>query len=133
MGVCKEDNGNCAGKPDDDQMEGEFIHMVFDTVVSILSLDITGDHTGVDDGALLWYSVDEGANWAPVDIGGQRIFGADLVLYLLLPNKTLDYTIEGGQMYLSVMDVSEIPVPPAFWLFGTALLGFISDSRRTRV
>jgi len=30
-------------------------------------------------------------------------------------------------------DISEIPVPAAFWLFGTALIGFIGISRRTRV
>jgi hypothetical protein len=32
-----------------------------------------------------------------------------------------------------VADVSEIPVPAAFWLFGTALIGFIGYSRRTRL
>ena len=26
-----------------------------------------------------------------------------------------------------------VPVPAAFWLFGTALIGFIGISRRTRV
>lgn len=30
-------------------------------------------------------------------------------------------------------DVSPVPVPAAFWLFGTALLGFIGVSRRTSV
>jgi len=30
-------------------------------------------------------------------------------------------------------DVSEIPVPAAFWLFGTALIGFIGFSRRTNL
>lgn len=29
--------------------------------------------------------------------------------------------------------VSAVPVPAAFWLFGTALIGFIGVSRRTRV
>lgn len=31
------------------------------------------------------------------------------------------------------VDVSPVPVPAAFWLFGTALVGFIGMSRRTRV
>lgn len=31
------------------------------------------------------------------------------------------------------VDVSPVPVPAAFWLFGTALIGFIGISRRTRV
>ena len=30
-------------------------------------------------------------------------------------------------------DVSAVPVPAAFWLFGTALIGFIGISRRTQV
>ena len=32
-----------------------------------------------------------------------------------------------------ISHISEIPVPAAFWLFGTALLGFIGISRRTNV
>ena len=39
--------------------------------------------------------------------------------------------IENGQVYLSAMTVSPVPVPTAFWLFGTALIGFVSLSRRT--
>jgi len=31
------------------------------------------------------------------------------------------------------VDVSAVPVPAAFWLFGTALIGFIGMSRRTKV
>lgn len=29
--------------------------------------------------------------------------------------------------------VSEVPVPAAFWLFGSALIGFIGFSRRTNL
>ena len=41
------------------------------------------------------------------------------------------YGIEDGQVYLSAMTASPVPVPTAFWLFGTALIGFVSLSRRT--
>lgn len=34
---------------------------------------------------------------------------------------------------ITVGDISPVPVPAAFWLFGSALLGFIGMSRRTRV
>jgi hypothetical protein len=34
---------------------------------------------------------------------------------------------------VSVMNASVVPVPAAFWLFGTALIGFIGFSRRTKV
>jgi hypothetical protein len=32
-----------------------------------------------------------------------------------------------------ISHISEVPVPAAFWLFGTALIGFIGLSRRTKV
>jgi hypothetical protein len=31
------------------------------------------------------------------------------------------------------IDLSEVPVPAAFWLFGTALIGFVGMSRRIKV
>jgi hypothetical protein len=34
---------------------------------------------------------------------------------------------------LNVSSVSQVPVPAAFWLFGTALIGFVGLSRRTGV
>ena len=43
----------------------------------------------------------------------------------------VDYGIEEGQVYLSAMTASPVPVPTTFWLFGTALIGFVSLSRRT--
>jgi hypothetical protein len=40
----------------------------------------------------------------------------------------------GSISHVEIMgDVAVIPVPAAVWLFGTALLGFIGISRRTRV
>ena len=136
LGVCKETNGACGGNPDDNHMQGEFIHMVFDEIVEILSLDINGDHEAVVPGAKLLYSLDGGDNWDWTSIGG--LVGDDdgidnLTVNWLLSNKTLDYTItpDTGQMYLSAMTVSPVPVPAAFWLFGTALIGFVGLSRRT--
>lgn len=134
LGVCQSDTNSCGS--DDNQMEGEFIHMVFDTVVEILTLDITGNHEAVAQGTEFWYSLDGGNNWSKEDISGQ-IIGAALDLNVSWITDTLDYTIKAGpnngEMYLSAMEVSPIPVPAAFWLFGTALIGFISYSRRTRL
>jgi hypothetical protein len=135
LGVCHLKN-SCWGNSDDNHMQGEYIHMVFDSVVEILSLDITGDHAMVQSGAQLLYSLDGGANWLEQAIGGLRTDGDttdNLTVNWLLGNKTLDYTItpDTGQMYLSAMTVSPVPVPAAFWLFGTALIGFVGLSRRT--
>jgi len=38
-----------------------------------------------------------------------------------------------GQFYTGARSLSEVPVPAAFWLFGTALIGFIGMSRRRKV
>ncbi|MCG6889432.1 MAG: hypothetical protein LJE92_07585 [Gammaproteobacteria bacterium] len=142
LGVCQQADGNCAGISDDNQTDGEFIHMVFDEVVNILSLDITGDHTVVDDKAEFWYSLDGGVEWHSQDLTGQHIGAniggiADLSIGLLF-NKTLDYTImhglnqPGAQMYLSSMTVSAVPVPAAVWLFGTALISMVGFGKRSR-
>jgi len=136
LGVCKAELGNCAGISDDNHMPGEYIHMDFDNVEEILSLDITGNHVATASTAVMHYSLDEGSTWNMLSIGNQ-LHGSFLSLAAVLGSTwvtdTLDYTITGGEMYLSAMELSEVPVPAAFWLFGTALLGFISFSRRTKV
>ncbi len=40
---------------------------------------------------------------------------------------------EDHEFSLQSLTISAVPVPAAFWLFGTALIGFISLSRRTRI
>ena len=34
---------------------------------------------------------------------------------------------------IAIGDIAAVPLPAAFWLFGSALIGFIGISRRTRV
>jgi hypothetical protein len=136
LGVCQTE-GSCAGISDDNQEKGEYIHMVFDTVVDILSLDITGNHSAVVADTFFHYSLDNGATWESFSIAGE-VIGNPLLIASLDPgknswiSKTLDYTVSptGGEMYLSAMTVSPVPVPAAFWLFGTALIGFVGLSRR---
>lgn len=40
---------------------------------------------------------------------------------------------DGGSESFVTAPLSPVPVPAAFWLFGTALIGFIGMSRRTKV
>lgn len=133
LGVCQSDTDSCGS--DDNQMEGEYIHMVFDSIVEILTLDITGNHKAVENGVTFWYSLDGGSSWDSEDIGGQKI-GGEIDLFAGWITDTLDYTIEagsnGGEMYLSAMTVSPVPVPAAFWLFGTVLLGLIGFGNRRK-
>ena len=127
LGVCHT-IGSCAGISDDNQMQGEYIAMDFDFTVGELSLAITGDHAPVADNAIFHYSVDEGLNWLSIGFGTTN----SLIENLLISGvtKSLDYTIEGGQMYLSSMAVSAVPVPAAVWLFGTAMAGLLGFRRR---
>jgi hypothetical protein len=75
LGVCQSPTNSCGS--DDNQMEGEYIHMDFtDGETEIISLNITGDHTAVADGARLWYSLDDGLNWNGLNIGGETMFTA---------------------------------------------------------
>ena len=139
LGVCPLTDGNCAGNPNDNQKPGEYIHMDFERELVVSSLSITGDHAPVIDNARFWFSLDEGANWDFIDFGINNP-----LIEVLLPGwvtDTLDYTIQDtvagdgkeAYMYLSAMTLSEVPVPAAVWLFGTALFGFIAFARRTRV
>jgi hypothetical protein len=134
LGVCQTLTDSCGS--DDNQQFGEYIHMVFDDVVNILSLDITGDHEAVVAGTQFWYSLDQGVTWDWEDIGGQ-IVGAALDLNVDWMTKTLDYTILPNQadvqIYLSSMTVSPVPVPAAVWLFGTAMIGLVGFSKRRKV
>lgn len=41
--------------------------------------------------------------------------------------------IDNVEAYSGTSDISPVPVPAAFWLFGTALIGFVGMSRRTKV
>ena len=68
------------------------------------------------------------------------IFNLGTAADLALWNGTDDLVLEnfwpaqGAISHVAIYGfVSEIPVPAAFWLFGTALIGFIGISRRTRV
>ena len=47
-----------------------------------------------------------------------------------------DLTTSGWQDHefsLQSLQISQVPVPAAFWLFGTSLIGFVSFARRVKV
>jgi len=136
LGVCKTltTGGQCTPSNDDNQVAGEYIHMVFGAATEILSLDFTGNHTAVSAGTELVYTLDSGLIWNTLAIGGETI-GNFMTLNLLAINGTFDYTVNNGELYLAGMTtgVSAVPVPAAFWLFGTALIGFAGMGRRVTV
>ena len=50
-----------------------------------------------------------------------------------IANMQLHLSDEAHGIPRDLPDMSEVPVPAAFWLFGTALIGFIGYSRRTNL
>jgi len=73
---------------------------------------------GVTDLAALNYSSQEkGGFWIQLGFGAKADWKG---------NNTAEYLA-------SALNVSPVPLPSAVWLFGTALLGFIGISRRTKV
>jgi hypothetical protein len=59
---------------------------------------------------------------------------ADLALWDGMVDLVLtNWSGRGAISHVAIYGVSPIPVPAAFWLFGTALIGFIGFSRRTKV
>ncbi|MCG6890040.1 MAG: hypothetical protein LJE92_10675 [Gammaproteobacteria bacterium] len=134
LGVCTQANAACAGMSDDNQVPGEYIHMRWDEVVDILSLNIQGDHQATISGTNLHYSFDLGSNWHTQDVSGITL--QDVMLNSgNSVSKSLDYYISGAgaEMYVTAMTVSAVPVPSALWLFATALIGFVGLGRRTSV
>jgi hypothetical protein len=67
------------------------------------------------------------------------MFDLGTLLDLAIWNGTDDLVLtnfwpqQGAISHVAIYGVSPIPVPAAFWLFGTALIGFIGISRRTKV
>jgi hypothetical protein len=66
------------------------------------------------------------------DVGLLSLFdeetGGDVIMYL-----TMSCVNDEASVSADVSPVTATPVPTAFWLFGTALLGFVGISRRTNV
>ncbi|MDC1288038.1 hypothetical protein N8198_09140 [Gammaproteobacteria bacterium] len=67
---------------------------------------------------------------SPSISAGSVLFAA---MWEVGPAPILDIFDETAQLNISVSAPSAIPVPAAFWLFGSALIGFVGVSRRTSV
>jgi len=80
------------------------------------------------------------SNASTVLLPAQAIPGSLTTLYVTLAYsddifdvESLILSSDSGQISGQLPGVSNVPVPAAFWLFGTALIGFIGISRRTKV
>lgn len=96
------------------------------------------DGTQTDTGSTNFFSFSSNASFIAFAIGGGQLDGKHFFLSLLSPG-TINIEFDkygqtgGGLSHYTEFGASPVPVPSAVWLFGTALIGFVGISRRTRV
>lgn len=97
------------------------------------------DGSNTDAGGVGTLSFDTDAKYILFKIGNASSAGKHFFLSILSPgviNISFDKNGQKGggfSHYAEFGSFSAVPVPAAAWLFGTALLGFIGISRRTKV
>ena len=155
LGVCKDAEGapsgsntgssanSCAPRSDDNVTIHEYLEFSFNQDVVIENIWFNNNHdNGFDGGDEITiggvdYAV-ETRGYAPgmagfeaitngVDANGDHGIGS----FYLDGSDTLRIAFKNEQFYVSGIEFSAVPVPTAFWLFGTALIGFVGLSRRT--
>lgn len=140
LGVCKDAIGaptgalpgntvnSCQPSSDDNVTDNEYLEFIFGQDVVVNKIFLNNNH----DGGLGAGDMVDVAGTA-FDFALGVVDGIDGNGFALTAGQILKVAFNNEQFYVSGMEVSAVPVPAAFWLFGTALLGFISYSRRTRV
>ena len=84
---------------------------------------------------------DDDDGWEPADTetGVDDVFAGSYSMSILAGDLigfgvwSFDSCCGANELTISNFSVSPVPVPAAFWLFGTALVGFIGISRRRKV
>jgi hypothetical protein len=132
------------GIDNDEITMGQTLSLSFDTAVRITRLEFLDLYVGGGveqatvsiDGTLIDTVDATGSSgdggYAKLDLGGLILgLGQNIELTAALgedfwDDRTNDYAF-------AAVTVSAVPVPAAFWLFGTALIGFVGMSRRRKV
>ena len=128
-----------------DEIEGdEFLTISFDQEIRLTEIGITDlfKETGLKNNLFTeigFYETVHGIE----EFSAVQSTGTDLVLVL----SGLDLVIDSIKFYapgindknedhefsLHSLEITAVPVPAAFWMFGTALIGFVAMSRRIKV
>lgn len=138
LGVCKDLNaGNhCDPGSDDNVTINENLLLDFGSAVTISELTFrNGEHNpsfAID--ATFDLVIDRGllteltATYSLENIFTMDLTGTTFEFLNLNPTDTDDY-----RFYISVMEVTAVPVPAAVWLFGSGLLGLAGIARRRKL
>lgn len=131
-----------------DEIEGdEYLTISFDQMIRLTEIGITDlfKETGLNNNLFTetgFYETVHGVEQfdAVQSTGTDDVLvlsGLDLVIDSIKFNAPGIIYVDGkGQDHefsLHHLEIAAVPVPAAFWMFGTALLGFVAMSRRTKV
>jgi hypothetical protein len=127
LGVCRvaTSSNQCTPSSDDNVTTGEVLKLSFDKLVSVSMLSTyfrDTDHK-------LYGSIPDSVQ---VSIDGGSWTQLNTLTSLVGHQFDLRTTSNLGQFYVSVMDVTAVPEPSTWLLFGLGLLGFILVARRQR-
>ena len=151
LGVCKDASSvnqafpgsgtnHCDPGSDDNVTENEYLEIMFGQDVVVDEILFNNNHDGgLHTGESVW--VDDtlfvfalGTNLDKEGKGGVGIVdGVGGNGFALSAGEKLKIAFSDEQFYVQGMTVSAVPVPAAFWLFGTALAGFVGISRRRKL
>lgn len=102
-----------------------------------LSIKIEGTHEGMAGNDLLLTNVNSGAQYHLGENFSQALnFGGGEYIFTISGfalNGVDGNCLDGTKISDYNLTMSAVPVPAAAWLFGSALLGFVSFSRRRKV
>jgi len=104
--------------------ENELGEVIGQTVDPFGTADV--DLSVIQDGA-------EVSDWTRLAVSGVAPAGTVSARAFLLHIQTGDPCCAGGALYWDDVQLNEVPVPAAVWLFGSGLIGLIGIARRKKV
>ena len=133
LGVCQSLSGDqCDPGYDDNVTSNENLKLVFNTEVTITeTIFRNGEHNPTFDPTAVFDLIIDGGSattYSLMNIFTMDLTGTTFEFLNLNATDTDDF-----RFYISVMEVTAVPVPAAVWLFGSGLLGLAGIARRRRI
>jgi hypothetical protein len=143
LGVCKDaippsgansgsNSNSCKPNSDDNVTTNEYLEFMFDQDVVVDNLWFNNNHDG---GFNSGDKVDIGIDMNLSDYAVMTGYAGDnkgIGSFMVKQGEKLHVAFNNEQFYLSAMEISEVPVPAAVWLFGTAMAALLGFRRRSK-
>lgn len=135
LGVCKEITGGnqCAPSSDDNVTPKELLLFNFDQSVALNQVEFRNGSHGKEFDGEFRFSVFSDGRWSLMEAHPlTQIFESNRVGEAFAFQNLNKNDDNKHQFYVASLNVSAVPVPSAFWLFGTALLGMVTKRRKIK-